>query len=636
MKRARICTGFLGLFAAASWLCAGCGGDDFRAPAADSDETSGQGGSGQGSGSGEGGGEPGEGGATGGGTGQGGSDPSGDCDAGETRTCYSGPPGTETLGACLAGVETCDAGGSWGPCEGEVIPAAESCSTESDDDCDGEVNQGCACTPGASETCYSGPAGTQNVGACKAGSHTCDASGAGYGACAGEVLPAVEDCANPADEDCSGLACAQTMWSKIAGDASYQSIEDVAVDSAGNTYVTGSFEGTISLGGSPLISNGARDIFVAKFDAAGAHLWSKRYGDSSDQIVAGLAVNAGGTVALVGIYKGTFDLGGPALPSNTTGYATGFLAKLDSSGNHLLSKQVAKSTAPSAVAIDGGGRVAVAGSFTGCFKSGYMGLCSANSAGGADGFVISYSATGTWEWDRVFGNASDQYVNAIAFDPSGNLVLSSTYEGSMIVDGTSIANSGSSDVLIAKLDSAGKYAWKFRLGGPMTDDARDVVVDASGNAVVLAQYAGNFNLAGKSLVSKGDSDVLLVHISSGGVVTASETFGGASVDRASSLARDADGNLLIAGSTNGSIDFGGGPLGSAGDLDIVIAKLTATGAHIWSKRFGDASYQTSSAIAASPTKELIVAALVKGTVDFGTGGLTSAGGYDMALAKFAP
>jgi hypothetical protein len=54
----------------------------------------------------------------------------------------------------------------------------------------------------------------------------------------------------------------------------------VAVDGAGNVLLTGDFDGTVDFGGGPLTSAGSDDIFVAKLDAQGNHLWSKRFGDS--------------------------------------------------------------------------------------------------------------------------------------------------------------------------------------------------------------------------------------------------------------------------------------------------------------------------------------------------------------------
>lgn len=130
------------------------------------------------------------------------------CAPGSAEPCYAGPTGTMGVGACIAGTRTCAADGlAWGACAGEVLPAAETCATPVDDDCDGSVNEegaGCACSPGSTATCYSGPAGTVGVGSCTAGTQECTADGTGFGPCTGEVLPAAETCATPADEDCDG------------------------------------------------------------------------------------------------------------------------------------------------------------------------------------------------------------------------------------------------------------------------------------------------------------------------------------------------------------------------------------------------------------------------------------------------
>jgi hypothetical protein len=110
-------------------------------------------------------------------------------------SCYSGAAGTQGVGRCRAGARTCT-GGAMSGCAGEVLPGAESCNAI-DDDCDGEVDNGIAAV-----ACYSGPAGTQGLGRCRAGARTC--VGGALSACAGEVLPSVESC-NAIDDDCDGV-----------------------------------------------------------------------------------------------------------------------------------------------------------------------------------------------------------------------------------------------------------------------------------------------------------------------------------------------------------------------------------------------------------------------------------------------
>ena len=128
------------------------------------------------------------------------------CEPGTSRSCYSGPGSTRDVGACRSGLEACaDDGLSYRSCEGELLPHEEDCSTLVDDDCDGEINEGCACTPGTSEVCYSGPAGSDGVSLCHAGTHRCNAEGTGFGPCTDEVVPSPETCANAIDDDCDGL-----------------------------------------------------------------------------------------------------------------------------------------------------------------------------------------------------------------------------------------------------------------------------------------------------------------------------------------------------------------------------------------------------------------------------------------------
>ena len=95
------------------------------------------------------------------------------CEIGATRGCYGGPAGTARVGTCREGTQICLAGvanvGSfWGPCNGDVRPDVDVCDGL-DNDCNGTVDDGCACQPGDSRACYGGAPGTQGIGPCAAG-----------------------------------------------------------------------------------------------------------------------------------------------------------------------------------------------------------------------------------------------------------------------------------------------------------------------------------------------------------------------------------------------------------------------------------------------------------------------------------
>jgi len=99
-------------------------------------------------------------GGTAAGTSSGGGSP---CTPGETSVCYSGPDGTVDVGTCMAGVATCEADGTFGPCLGEVVPAADDCETIDDEDCSG-ANESCTGPGSAAWTVILGGSAANTVG----------------------------------------------------------------------------------------------------------------------------------------------------------------------------------------------------------------------------------------------------------------------------------------------------------------------------------------------------------------------------------------------------------------------------------------------------------------------------------------
>jgi hypothetical protein len=124
----------------------------------------------------------------------------GQCTPGKTEECYDGPSGTKGIGQCKAGTKTCQPNGTFGSCVGEVLPTPEIAGNNIDENCDGLTPQ---CTPGTTQSCYTGPAGTPGVGIFHAGTQTCGTGGT-FGACTGEVLPGTDIPNNGIDEDCNG------------------------------------------------------------------------------------------------------------------------------------------------------------------------------------------------------------------------------------------------------------------------------------------------------------------------------------------------------------------------------------------------------------------------------------------------
>ncbi|MEJ7734257.1 MAG: hypothetical protein WKG00_34315 [Polyangiaceae bacterium] len=88
-----------------------------------------------------------------------------------------------------------------------------------------------------------------------------------------------------------------------------------------------------TFGGGALTSAGDNDVFVAKLDSSGKHVWSKRFGDAAALRPTSIAANAAGTVVVAGEFDGAIDFGlGPLAGSGGAPGWDGFVVSLDAAG----------------------------------------------------------------------------------------------------------------------------------------------------------------------------------------------------------------------------------------------------------------------------------------------------------------
>ena len=139
-----------------------------------------------------------------------------------------------------------------------------------------------------------------------------------------------------------------------------------------------------------------------------------------------------------------------------------------------------------------------------------------------------------------------------------------------------------------------------------------------------------------TLTSAGSRDVFVAKFDPAGNHLWSQRFGDASLQSATAIAADAAGNVTVTGDFEGTVDFGGGLLTSAGGYDVFIAKLASAGTHLWSQRFGDANVSDAKGISVEAAGNVVAAGMFVGAIDFGGGVLTSAGVGDIFIAKFRP
>ncbi len=562
------------------------------------------------------------------------------CLPGSAAPCYSGPAGTAGVGACAAGTKACNGQGTaYGACVGEVLPQAETCSTPVDDDCNGQTNEGgagCVCAPNAVVSCYSGPAGTAGVGICKAGSQTCNGQGTSISACLGAVGPQAENCATPADEDCDGIAapCAGThVWSHAWGGAQDEEGNALAIDAANNVLFAGYVTGPVDFGcGVVPVAAGNDAALLMKLTPGGACTWSKAFGHNAQ--MTGVAVDPSGNVLATGIYGIDIDLGAGLVTSQ--GGNDAFIAKYDALGNHLWSKTFGDPSTQTAdtVATDSAGNVIALGIFSGTINLGGGPLV---SAGGTDLYLVKYSPTGTHLWSKRFGDAVNQSTaHGLAIDPSGNILLTGTAFGTINFGGPTLTTLGGGDTFVAKLDPGGNHLWSKRFGDSTNQLGSGIATDAAGDVVVSGYFLGTMSFGGSNLTTQGLADSYLAKLDPSGNHLWSMRGGGPGNQSAVGVAVDLLGNVSIIGSLTGSGSFGGPTLTSAGGADILIVKYDAAGNHLWSKSFGDPATQSAKGLAADSAGNVLFTGIHGGTVDYGGGPLPGFGGEDVCIVKLGP
>ncbi|MDI1444720.1 SBBP repeat-containing protein [Polyangium sp. 6x1] len=577
-------------------------------------------------------------------------DPSCVCVPGDMMDCYDGPSGTAGMGVCVMGKATCQPDGqSYGACVGQVLPSAEVCNMQ-DDDCDGAPDDGigCACAPGTSIVCYTGPDNTNGVGVCMAGSQTCLPDGTGYGPCTGEVLPSLDNCASAADEDCSGAALACTgnhVASKVFGNVSNQVGMDVAVDAQGNVYTIGHFEGALDFGGAigTLTSAGGFDVLIAKYDAMGNVLWAKKYGNASNQVGNGIAVDGAGNVYVTGSFQGSINFGGGPLTS--AGGDDLYAAKLDTNGNYVNGSSWQRAVGNTVtqqgtdIAVDATGAAFVTGQFSGDVTFGGLNLTNVE---GLDAMLLKLSNTGTPVFAKVLGGAGTQFGYEVAVGSDGDVTFVGAFQNTITIGGSTLTSAGDYDIAVARFDNAGGFKWSKGFGDAANQRAFAVAVDpTNGDVVLTGEFAGSFSFGGATLTctdGTANVDGYIAKLDATGNHVWSKKFGNLSAQRGQGLAVDVFGNIVVTGEFFNQVDFGGGPAVSAGGRDVFVAKLNPAGAPLWLRRYGSGmmTNQSGEAVAIDPLTNTWVTGSFENIIDFGGGPFTSAGGTDMFLAKLAP
>ncbi|WP_437940317.1 hypothetical protein [Sorangium sp. So ce341] len=183
--------------------------------------------------------------------------------------------------------------------------------------------------------------------------------------------------------------------------------------------------------------------------------------------------------------------------------------------------------------------------------------------------------------------------------------------------------------------ATGEHSWSKRFGADVPQRATGVAVDAGGGLVVVGNYAGSIGIDPNDVFrSVGGDDFFVATFGRSGGRAWSRGFGGLGDDRAAAVAVDSFGDVLIVGTFQDTLQFPFvAPLTSAGGTDVFVVKLDGSGLPVWAKQLGGAGDQRAASVAVDANLGVIVAGDFDGTLDVEGAALTSAGGADVFVTK---
>ena len=324
-------------------------------------------------------------------------------------------------------------------------------------------------------------------------------------------------------------------YSTYLGGSGWDTGYAIAVDAAGNAYVTGetlSSDFPTANALQPAMAPGSStDAFIAKLDASGtALLYSTYLGGNNYDGAYGIAVDSAGTAYVTGYtYSADFPtmhavqpaFGAPPAanqPAFGGGSSDAFVAKLDPTGSALVYSSYLGGSSQdqgNSIAVDSAGNAHVTGeTWSSDFPTAQaLQPTKAGPSATADAFIAKLDASGTaLLYSTYLGGSNGNWGNGIAVDAAGNAYVTGLTGSTDFPTVNAVQpafGGGSSDAFVAKLDPTGSaLLYSTYLGGNTYDRANGIAVDSAGNAYVTGDtYSADFPTANPLQAAIGKATV---------------------------------------------------------------------------------------------------------------------------------
>ncbi len=384
---------------------------------------------------------------------------------------------------------------------------------------------------------------------------------------------------------------ASSNWVKTFGGQSEESFNAVARSSDGGFFAGG---GSSSKDGELSGNHGSADAWVVKVDANGNKVWQKVYGGSGAESVSGIVATQDGGC----IFSATTTSRDQQVITNL-GSTNIWLVRLDASGNIVWQKTFGTSNIDLAHAITAStdGKYIVAGATTKTVSYGFN---------DDDFYAVKFDGSGNIVWEKTIVNTSSyrDRVYGITASPDGGCVLAGETMPNTTESGSANAYN---DALLVKLDGAGNEQWQTIIKGSRSEQAQSITTSKDGGYIVAGHSQ---SVDGDMAFNTGQTDYWVAKVDQNGNKLWVKMYGGSGQDEAHSIVSDPDG-YIIAGSSNSS-HAGLEPSNGANDFWII--KINEAGNMLWQKSAGGSKHDRAYDLTKTNEGDIIVAGHTQGMI----------------------
>ncbi|MCL5098217.1 MAG: SBBP repeat-containing protein [Candidatus Omnitrophica bacterium] len=407
----------------------------------------------------------------------------------------------------------------------------------------------------------------------------------------------------------------------------------VAVDKAGNSFVTGEFRESAQFGGTKLI--GARNVFLAFYNPFGQLVWVRQSEGVLESIANSVAVDPQGSAFLTGSFDGICTFGGISLTNMADNYGNLFIAKYSKKGEVLWARQMGTTgdDEGEAIAVDGSGNALVTGVLNLTqFIAGYP----ETDPKLQRIYIAKYGADGEVIWEKKIGANYFNVGLGVGVDDADNVYVTGHFQDTNLFGPNTISGHG---MFLVKYDEAGNLIWvrqaqdasvagmavdnqgNIHLAGSFYSSATFGTISLTGNTGVQNGFVAKHDTSGKALWAKA---IRSSSAGSGGVYSQYVS--------PRSIAVDGAGNCYATGNFMNVAVFGTisltnyiTPDEASPNQDCFIAKYNSEGDFLWVRDVGRLGDEAGTGIAVDPQGNVDLTGTFGGVITLGQTTLDASG-----------